>query len=453
MNKTKFMQTDSKWGGLGYPKKPWYIRNCGCGEVSIANILIEMEQYKTITPATIQPYCKQYAAPNGDGTYWSGIPKMMEHYGLTEVKEHATMKSLWNELEKGGRVAIYLMGSRKGGSKGVHWTSGGHFVCSVDYKVKDGKHYVYVKDSYSNSGSRNGWITYEGNMRNDVVKVWSGKLNSVAKVVTPVPVAAAAPSYKPSTPFKGTLPKVTVKYGSKGRNVKRLQNFLNWCIGTHFEHTGVCGKKTVKGIKKFERQYGLEEDGVFGKQCRKKAKKIVDKYAEKFAPTPAPQPAPAPVDPRQKWYDAMEDQFNWSKKQKYKFNDHPTVANSKKEGTCITFPAVSLQRIGLLSEGKYFYFHPKKKRISGNAANYVKDHPEHFKVSYPNKKVKTLWEEGKIKKGDIVGFGNPAYHTMVFMGMRSGKPIFNTMGHRRKLMSTYSYYAKRKVNMLVNIIL
>lgn len=185
MNKTKFLQTDSRWGGLGYPKKPWYIRNCGCGEVAIANIIIEIAKYKKYTPATIQPYCKQFAAPNGDGTYFSGIPKMMKHYGLTEVKEHDTMAQLWKELEKGDRVAIYLMGSRPGGSKKVHWTSGGHFVCSVDYKHQNGKHYVYVKDSYSNSSLRNGFISYEGNMRNDVLRVWSGKLPKADPAPTP----------------------------------------------------------------------------------------------------------------------------------------------------------------------------------------------------------------------------------------------------------------------------
>lgn len=178
MNKTKYMQTDKRWGGLGYPRKPWYLRNCGCGEVSICNAIIEMEQYKNYTPATIQPYCKQFADKHGNGTYWSGIPAMMKHYGMTEVKEHATMAPLWKELAKGGRVAIYLMGSRRGGSKGVHWTSSGHFVCSVAYKYEKGKHWVYVKDSYSNSSLRNGWISYEDNMRLDVLKVWSGKLNS-----------------------------------------------------------------------------------------------------------------------------------------------------------------------------------------------------------------------------------------------------------------------------------
>lgn len=176
MRKTNFKQYDTRWAKLGYPKAPYYIKDCGCGEVSVANCIIETEKYKDATPKTIQPYCKQYAAPNGDGTYFSGIPAMLKHYGMTEVKEHQNMTSLWNELKKGNRVAIYLMGKRNGGSKGVHWTSGGHFVCSVDYKYENKKHYVYMKDSYSNSTLRNGWISYEENMKGDVIHVWSGKL-------------------------------------------------------------------------------------------------------------------------------------------------------------------------------------------------------------------------------------------------------------------------------------
>ena len=279
MDTTKYMQTDSRWGGLGYPKAPWYIRNCGCGEVSICNAIIEMQKYVNYTPATIQPYCKQFAAPNGDGTYWSGIPKMMEHYGLTEVKEHATMKPLWDELSKGDRVAIYLMGSRSAGSKGVHWTSSGHFVCSVDYKKKEGKNYVYVKDSYSNSSLRNGWITYEDNMRGAVLKVWSGKLSgkltngtvitdvkgtnkvasgklSVDGVGGPATVTAMQKFFKVSTSGVITgereknntmYPSLTsVKYGKGGCEcIRELQKWLGL-----EKITGVIGSKTIKAWKK-----------------------------------------------------------------------------------------------------------------------------------------------------------------------------------------------------------
>lgn len=170
-----YKQYDTRWAKLGYPKSPFFIRDCGCGEVAICNVMVKSFRWRNETPKTIQPYCKQFAAPNGDGTYFSGIPKMLEHYDFTEVMEHQTMGPLWKELKKGKRVAIYLMGSRNGGSKGVHWTSGGHFVCSTDYKYENEKHMVYVKDSYSDSSLRNGWISYEDNMKGDVLRVWSAK--------------------------------------------------------------------------------------------------------------------------------------------------------------------------------------------------------------------------------------------------------------------------------------
>lgn len=267
MNKTKFLQTDSRWGGLGYPKKPWYIRNCGCGEVSIANCIIEMDKYASYTPATIQPYCKRFADAGGDGTILSGIPKMMRNYGMTEVKEHATMNPLWAELAKGDRVAIYLMGSKRGGSKGVKWTSGGHIVCSVGYKYENGDHWVYMKDSYSNSSLRNGWISYKGNLKGDVIRVWSGKIITVSPT-----------TYRPTTPYTGTLPKSTVKDGSKGDDVKACQTFLNWCDNAGLSVDGNAGRNTVTAIKVYQKTYGLTPDGKFGKASRAKAEEIIKEH-------------------------------------------------------------------------------------------------------------------------------------------------------------------------------
>ena len=304
MNKTKFLQTDSRWGGLGYPKKPWYIRNCGCGEVSIANCIIEMEQYANYTPATIQPYCKQFAAPNGNGTYFSGIPKMMKHYGMTEVKEHATMNPLWTELAKGNRVAIYLMGSRKGGSKGVKWTSGGHFVCSVGYKYENGKHYVYVKDSYSNSSLRNGWISYEENMRNDVVRVWSGKLNgkaaSTPTTTTPttsdgklvVDGIGGLATVRRLQQFLGVaqtdgitirkdlqkyVPALTAyDYGNGSPTVKAMQKWLGLS-----NPDGLWGANTSRGLQK---KLGVTQDGIAGVNTFKALQKYLNEHDKAVYP-------------------------------------------------------------------------------------------------------------------------------------------------------------------------
>ncbi len=275
MTMSNYKQYDTRWAKLGYPKSPWCIDNCGCGEVSICNCITEIPKYKDETPKTIQPYCKQYAAPNGDGTYFSGIPKMMEHYGMTEVMEHQTMTPLWKELAKGNRVAIYLMGARNGGSKGVHWTSGGHFVCSTDYKYEDGKHYVYVKDSNSTSSLRNGWISYEENMRGDVLKVWSGKMPVKKKEIK---------TSKPTAPYKGSLPKGTVKNGSKGSDVKKLKSFLNWYFNAKVLNpdNDNAGTKTEKWIKKFQKDEGITPvDGIFGSISRAKALKVIDKYDTK----------------------------------------------------------------------------------------------------------------------------------------------------------------------------
>lgn len=297
MNKTKFMQTDSRWGSLGYPKKPWYIRNCGCGEVSIANIIIEMEQYANYTPATIQPYCKQFADPNGNGTYHSGIPKMMKHYGLTEVKEHATMSTLWTELAKGGRVAIYLMGKREAGTKHIRWTSSGHFVCSVDYKYEGGKHKVYVKDSYSNSSNRNGWISYEDNMRNAVLKVWSGKLNGSAPAPTPsgklvVDGIGGLATVNRLQEFLGvkqtdgiTIRKdlqkyipslIAYDYGKSSPTVLMMQKWLGLS-----GPDGLWGPNTSKELQK---KVGVSADGIFGVNSMKALQKYLNEHDKAVYP-------------------------------------------------------------------------------------------------------------------------------------------------------------------------
>ena len=69
MNSTCYKQYDTRWASLPYPKKPWLIKNCGCGEVSICNAIIDMKQYANETPKTIQPYMKQFAESRGNGTY------------------------------------------------------------------------------------------------------------------------------------------------------------------------------------------------------------------------------------------------------------------------------------------------------------------------------------------------------------------------------------------------
>ena len=423
-----YKQADSRWGKKNYNGSS-SMATAGCGPTSCAMIAYGVDG-KT-TPLDTMRYMQKHGyAVRNQGTDWNGIPACLKAFGVQNVQEAPDMAKCW-ELMKKGYVGVFLFISGKRG--GVTWTTSGHFVAVTGYKYENGKHWVYVKDSYSNSSLRNGWITYEDNMRNDVVKVWSGKL-AIKKTT----------AYTPKTAYTGKLPTKTLKRGDKGKQVQYLKDFFKWRFGWTFGND-VFGKGTedcVKAFqKKYAKQYGLKVDGVFGPASLKVAKKIVEKYEKKYGP-----------DPLQKWYDAMTTQYNWSKNQIYDFNTYPTVENSKEEGTCITFPAVSLQRIGLLPKGGYFYLYPSTGRIAGNSigVNYVNSHPEIYSVSYPNKTIAQLGSG--IKKGDIIGFTDPAYHTMVYMGKNAnGEPIFNTMGHTKGLSITYPYYASRKVNMIVRL--
>lgn len=417
-----FKQYNTEWAKLGYPKKPWYIKDCGCGEVAIANCITEMIEYASETPKTIQPWCKQFAAPNGDGTYWSAPPTMMAHYGMTECQEHQTMAPLWKELAKGNRVAIYLMSNRKAGSKKIKWSGSKHFICSTNYRYdeKTGKHWVYVKDSNSTSESRNGWISYEDNMANAVYKVWSGKL------ITP---------YVPSTPYTGSLPSGTVKKGSKGSDVKATQTFLNWCINAKLSVDGNFGAATDKATRKYQTQYKLKVDGIFGPASKKKAQSIIAKYA--------PTPAPAPKEPTltEKELAACAVQADWMKNSKYKWQSKPTVEKSKKYGTCVTYVACVLQRINYLKPGECIW-HDSKGKVYGTN--------DKMTVTYPKSK-KLSQIKGELKAGDIVLDGDKSdvgagSHIFIVTGKWDGnKPIIwdNHSGQQKK--GAYTYTRNRNI--------
>ena len=203
-------------------------------------------------------------------------------------------------------------------------------------------------------------------------------------------------------------------------------------------------KKAIKYIKTLPHHHY-----TYGNGCNSNGYAVSAPYMGNALHTDTSAPKKKAPDLLQKWYDAMKTQFEWSKNQNYKFVT-PNVTTSKNNGTCITFVAVALQRLGLLPTNCYFYLYPKTMRMAGNCTSYVLNHKELFDVWYANKTVAQLGDQ--LHKGDICGFGNPGYHTMVYMGKNSkGEPIWNTMGHKRGLGVTYPQYANRKINMIVRL--
>ncbi len=169
------------------------------------------------------------------------------------------MASFWKEMEKKGRWAIILFGSGTRG--GVTWTSSGHFLAATSYKVKDGKHYLYMRDP--GQRKNDGWFCYEDHMKGMIKLLWVAWLPST--VTTPKKYSGTFPTL----PSKGHLTK-----GDKGTQVKHLQKFLNWCLGLELEVDGILGDLTLAAIETFQAKYDLVVDGMFGPKSLAKAKTV-----------------------------------------------------------------------------------------------------------------------------------------------------------------------------------
>lgn len=75
------------------------------------------------------------------------------------------------------------------------------------------------------------------------------------------------PKYKDDAKvgYTGAFPTGTVRLGSYGENVKRVQRFLNWYGHYGLAVDGICGNKTVNAIIEFQKCYAsLVNDGIVG---------------------------------------------------------------------------------------------------------------------------------------------------------------------------------------------
>lgn len=236
MNKTVYSQLDSRWGKLPYPNKTYTLSTSGCGCVSVTHLLIETKKYQKYTPKNVQPYMKQFAV-TGAGTTHAGISTALKYYGFTP-KQHDTMTDLFTTLNK-SKYKMGILLFIKGTRGGITWTMGGHYVAFTGYKVENGKHYFYTKDS---GGRKNtGWFCYETQMKGLIYKVWSA-----------VPGASLMSGGTYTINFKsrggkGTMASIKVEVGKAitlPKNVfKRTDfKFVGWSVG----------KSNVVNMKKFQ---------------------------------------------------------------------------------------------------------------------------------------------------------------------------------------------------------
>ena len=260
---TIYKQYDSRWSRKNYNGSS-SIGTAACGPFSVANVIVE---HKSINPMDVVKFMQKngYAIRNR-GTAWDGIPAAMKHFGMKDVKAVNVSKSMskvWEYMKKGyDAVFLFSAGSRGG----VCWTTQGHYVAMVGYKVKNGKHYLKAKDS--GGRDHDGWYCYETQMKGLIPQVWVGKMDGSKPEPTP----------KPDAKYTGKLPALPKRGyflpGDKGDNVGLLQKFLIWA-GFSVGKAGadkIYGNATKNAVKQFEQAYGLSPDGKWGNKCQTKAK-------------------------------------------------------------------------------------------------------------------------------------------------------------------------------------
>ena len=162
---------------------------------------------------------------------------------------------------------------------------------------------------------------------------------------------------------------------------------------------GLWGRATSKAMQKY---LGVSVDGYFGPNSTKTLQKWINKVT-------ASTPSTSIID---KELSACKVQADWMKNYTYKWVQNPTINSSKKYGTCVTYVACVLQRIGALKSGQFIWHNGKGKVDGANSK---------MSVYYFGGTIKG--NKSKLKKGDILIVGDKSSvgaggnsHIMIFNG-------------------------------------
>lgn len=237
-NYITYKQYDSRWGKKNYNGSS-SMATAGCGPTSVAMLAYAVDG-KT-NPWDVAKFMQKngYAIRN-NGTAWAGIPAAMKHFGLQDVKNVSAMADVFSYLSK-GYCAVFLF---RGGSRGgITWTSAGHYVAVTGYKHKDGKHYLYTRDS----GGRNhtGWYCYETQMRGLIPQIWVGKVGDAKpKPVKVIPKCIDVSDYQGRINWQKVkasgIDHVIIKAGFGKNNIDaQWKNNITGAINAGIKHIGV----------------------------------------------------------------------------------------------------------------------------------------------------------------------------------------------------------------------
>lgn len=238
-------------------------------------------------------------------------------------------------------------------------------------------------------------------------------LSKIHENISEALLSAQAAAYTPSTPYTGKLPTKTVKKGSRGADAKAVQTFLNWCIKAGLKTDSYCGSKTTAAIRRWQKQYKIKVDGVFGSQSRRKAQSIINAHKPKPKPAPTPTPAKTGADK----IVAKAKEFAWPYGTASK-----TIAYKTGYAKAVYRTALKkyMGKSAKISQTDCGYFVSTCVRSSGVASKFLAL-PGKASQSYPAvPSTMTIVSKGKVgtlKPGDVVRYRKKSgQHVVIYIG-------------------------------------
>lgn len=200
---------------------------------------------------------------------------------------------------------------------------------------------------------------------------------------------------------------------------------------------GLWGRATSKAVQKW---LGVTVDGYFGPNSVKALQRWINKVTSS---------SPSLID---KELDACKTQSVWMKNAAYKWESNPTIEKSKKKGTCVTYVACVLQRLGILKSGEYIW---QSGKGYGNGKVYGTN--SKMTVTYMgNKTISSL--KSKLKTGDIIllddnksGEKGSGGHIFILAGWNGTTPIIWDNETAKKGQKARTYNGSRKVLAIVRL--
>jgi len=179
-----------------------------------------------------------------------------------------------------------------------------------------------------------------------------------------------------------------VKFGSGGCEVVwKLQRWLGY---DRKDCDGIWGPNTSTALQRKLIKEGYlaqgEDNGIFYKTSMRAWQRYLNEHDKAY--------------PKKsllaKELEACKTQAEWMKNYTYQWENNPTIEKSKKKGTCVTYIACVLQRIGYLKSGEAIWHDGK-----GHLDNL---HPDKIQIMYPKGSIKA--NKNGLKAGDVIVAGD-----------------------------------------------